>query len=514
MFMSVNAPSTQSPAVGNFKLRPILLAVVLLPAFAAHQARSNPAENPPPLAVSGIGGVTYLTSDMAAMRQFYGQGAGFAEVQNGLGPTRFAVGASQWIEFQPVPKADWPRRLQYVTLVAPRPEEIERALIARGIPTEWIQSNTNERVLQLEDPAGNRIRVAQPWIAPAVPSGSATAFSAHLQHFGFAVARSQAQATMAFYRDTLGWPEVVRGNGPDGRLNMVKYRLPGPRNEFIELILYDPPLNKWAAGAFDHVNFEVGDIDEAYRVLHRGGIATQDRHLPKVNAERLWAIDIIDPELTRMEVQVLAPAKEAIGTVSAVGNEREKPLFDGRTLAGWEGNTDNWRFEDGVIVAGALDRRQPHNEFLATTADFGNFDLRLQYKVEGTGGFVNGGVQFWSQRVPGNFEVSGFQADLGADTDGNLYDESRRNRNLATAPADVRGRVLRPGAWNDYRVRAEGAHIQIWLNGVKTVDYTEGDSGIPLHGKFALQIHGGANTKVSYRGLTIETLPERAKDDK
>jgi len=163
---------------------------------------------------------------------------------------------------------------------------------------------------------------------------------------------------------------------------------------------------------------------------------------------------------------------------------------------GWEGNTRNWRVEDGAIVAGALDRKQPHNEFLATTEAFGNFDLRLQYKIEGANGFVNGGVQFWSQRIPDNFEVSGYQADLGADTDGNLYDESRRNKNLATAPAEARKRVLKLGAWNDYRIRAEGAHIQIWLNSVKTVDYTENDGEIPHYGKVALQIHGGAYTKV------------------
>jgi hypothetical protein len=183
------------------------------------------------------------------------------------------------------------------------------------------------------------------------------------------------------------------------------------------------------------------------------------------------------------------------------------PIFNGKTLEGWEGDTNNWRVEDGSITAGSLDRRQPHNEFLATRKDFGNFDLRLQYKVEGSNGFVNGGVQFWSQRVPDNFEVSGYQADLGADTDGNLYDESRRNRNLVEAEKQTREKVLKPSDWNNYRIRAEGAHIQLWLNGVKTVDYTETDATIPHHGIFALQIHGGAYTKVQYRNLVIEELP-------
>jgi Domain of Unknown Function (DUF1080) len=120
---------------------------------------------------------------------------------------------------------------------------------------------------------------------------------------------------------------------------------------------------------------------------------------------------------------------------------------------------------------------------------------------------VNGGVQFRSQRVPNDFEVSGYQADLGADTDGNLYDESRRNRNLAAPTKEAREKALKPGDWNDYRIRAEGAHIQLWLNGVQTVDYTEPDATIPQRGVIALQIHGGAYTKVQYRKLVIEELP-------
>ncbi len=476
---------------------PVLALVLsLVPAWGLG---GNPGD-PPPVPVSGLEGATFLTADLASVRQFYGKGAGFAEAPSGKPGTRFIVGKGQWIEFLAVADANWPRRLQHVTFSASNLGEVERALAARGVPAEWIGSDPRTRVLQFLDPAGNRIQVAEPWVPPAVPA-AATPFSGHLQHFGFAVARPQAEVEIAFYRDKLGWPEAVRMAGPDGSIALAKFRLPGPGRELVELIFFDPPLNKWAAGAFDHVNFEVDDIDAAYLALRRGGIATQDRHRPTVNGERLWAIDLIDPELTRVEIQVLEPTHVPVGTVSTVGAGIERPLFDGATLAGWEGNIANWRVEDGAIVAGALDRTQPHNEFLATTGDFGDFDLRLQYKVEGTGGFVNGGIQFWSQRVPGSLEVSGFQADLGADTDGNLYDESRRGRNLATAPKEVRGRALRPGSWNDYRIRAEGAHIQIWLNGVETVDYTEGDPGVPLHGKFALQIHGGAKAKVSYRIL-------------
>jgi hypothetical protein len=399
--------------------------------------------------------------------------------------------------------------MRHVTLEARDLAGLERDLRARGIVAEWTGPDGPGRRLQVSDPAGNVIQFAGPPAPAAGVSPGAVPFSGHLQHIGRAVPYALAGPTIAFYRDTLGWPETIRMNAPDGRTALVKFRIPGPGRELIELIFFDPPLNKWAAGAFDHINFEVSGIDATYQALHAGGIATQASHLPTVNGEHLWAINITDPELTRVEIQDLAPTGLAEGTVSAVGGRSARALFDGTTLAGWEGNTANWRVEDGSIVAGSTDRRQPHNEFLMSTEEFGDFELRLQYRVEGTDGFVNGGVQFWSQRVPGGFEVCGYQADLGAGTDGNLYDESRRAVNLATAPAEVRERVLRPGQWNDYRVRAEGPHIQIWLNGAKTVDYTETDRTIPLRGRFALQIHGGAKTKVSYRGLLVEPLPGR-----
>src|ERR1043165_5986863 len=104
-------------------------------------------------------------------------------------------------------------------------------------------------------------------------------------------------------------------------------------------------------------------------------------------------------------------------------------LFDGKSLAGWEGETNSvWRIRDGVIVGGSLNGN-PRNEFLATERHYTNFHLRLEYKLVGTEGFVNGGVQFRSKRIanPPN-EMSGFQADIGAGYSGFLYDESRRHK--------------------------------------------------------------------------------------
>lgn len=181
-------------------------------------------------------------------------------------------------------------------------------------------------------------------------------------------------------------------------------------------------------------------------------------------------------------------------------------LFDGQSLAGWDGNTNVWHVRDGAIVGGSMNGN-PRNEFLATARSYTNFVLRLEYKLAGTEGFVNGGVQFRSVRVkePSN-EMCGFQADIGAGYSGCLYDESRRNKFLARPTDEQIKRLEKSGDWNRYEVRCAGPRIQITLNGEKTVDYTETDAALPLDGLIALQIHGDCKAEISFRNLTIETF--------
>src|SRR5690606_35016827 len=103
-----------------------------------------------------------------------------------------------------------------------------------------------------------------------------------------------------------------------------------------------------------------------------------------------------------------------------------QPLFDGKTLAGWEGDTRNtWRIEDGAIVGGSLERVVPRNEFLCTTKTYGDFELRPKFKLLGEPDKVNAGVQFRTRRIPMHHEVIGYQADIGQHYWGALYDDSR-----------------------------------------------------------------------------------------
>jgi glucose/arabinose dehydrogenase/mono/diheme cytochrome c family protein len=185
------------------------------------------------------------------------------------------------------------------------------------------------------------------------------------------------------------------------------------------------------------------------------------------------------------------------------------PLFDGRTLDGWEGDTNKvWRIENGAIVGGSMDGN-PQNEFLATKKSYRNFILRFDYKLVGTEGFVNGGVQFRSKRLaqPPN-EMSGYQADIGPLKSGNLYDESRRRKTLVEGNRDLVAKVEKSGDWNHLEIRALENNIVLLLNGTTTVDYTETEADIERNGVIALQIHGDNKAVVSYRNIVIEALAD------
>jgi hypothetical protein len=180
-------------------------------------------------------------------------------------------------------------------------------------------------------------------------------------------------------------------------------------------------------------------------------------------------------------------------------------LFDGKSFAGWEGDTKKtFRIEQGAIVAGSLDEDVPRNEFLCTTREYGDFELKLKFKVLGKG--ANAGVQIRSRRIPNHYEMIGYQADLGEAWYGSLYDESRRRKMLAEADPKVVREALRPDDWNDYTIRCQGKRIQFWINGRQTVDYSEPDDSIEQRGLIGLQIHGGPPSEAWYKDIVIEEL--------
>jgi len=201
----------------------------------------------------------------------------------------------------------------------------------------------------------------------------------------------------------------------------------------------------------------------------------------------------------------------SLSALCAADGGKAVSLTDGKTFAGWEGDTNKtWRIENGSFVGGSLAQKVPRNEFLRTQRPYTNFVLRVKFKLVGTaaGGFVNGGVQVRSEpaKNPPN-EMVGYQCDIGEGWWGAIYDESRRNKVLIKPDPKAVEKAVKKDDWNDYLIRCEGKRIRTAINGVDMVDYTEPDDSLPQFGLIGLQVHGGGPAEASYKDVTIEELP-------
>ena len=210
------------------------------------------------------------------------------------------------------------------------------------------------------------------------------------------------------------------------------------------------------------------------------------------------------PVVTVVFVGMLAFTGHAVSEEKAELEAGFSALFDDKSTAGWDGDLSVFRIEDNSVVGGQLKNKIPHNYFLSHKNEFSDFELRLQFKLLGEK--TNAGIQIRSQRIPDHHEMIGYQADLGVGYWGALYDESRRRKVLAGPDMDKLGKILKKEDWNDYRIVCRGPRIQLWINDMQTVDYTEKDSTIPLTGKIAVQIHGGPPGEAWYRNIRVKSL--------
>ena len=185
-------------------------------------------------------------------------------------------------------------------------------------------------------------------------------------------------------------------------------------------------------------------------------------------------------------------------------------LFDGKTLAGWESPSPKlWAVQDGCLTGGD-GNKIPYNDFLCTKGSYSNFVLHLKIKLTGDPktGMINSGIQIRTQRNATGHEVCGYQCDYGEpEWYAAIYDEGRRNRLMMKSNMAALRPVINLWGWNDYVIRAEGPRIQTWINGVQGLDYTEQDPNVPSDGIIGIQIHGGGNTQVQVKDVTLDELP-------
>jgi len=193
----------------------------------------------------------------------------------------------------------------------------------------------------------------------------------------------------------------------------------------------------------------------------------------------------------------------------ASAQPRWHSLFNGKDLSGWKSLNGHARYEvhNGEII-GITVPGEP-NSFLATTSDYGDFILELEFLANDS---LNSGIQFRSEsnEAYNHGRVHGYQMEIDPSArawSGGIYDEARRNWLYPMEYNTPAKKAYRHGQWNKYRIECIGPVMRTWVNGVPCANLVD---GMTPKGFIALQVHqvskpeeGGR--RIRFRNIRIQT---------
>jgi hypothetical protein len=210
-------------------------------------------------------------------------------------------------------------------------------------------------------------------------------------------------------------------------------------------------------------------------------------------------------------------------------------LFNGKDLAGWDGDPRLWSVKDGVI-RGETTAENPAkgNTFLiwkdGVTKDF---ELRLSFRCTATN---NSGIQYRSKhitegRVRNPWVVRGYQHEIRNQNKlpsvaGFIYAEGGKRgrmclvgekatwgedgkKEVTGSLIDEQGfqQLFKLDDWNDVVIIAIGPHIRHYLNGRLILDCTDNHPELALReGILALQLHAGKPMWAEYKDIRIKEI--------
>jgi len=188
-------------------------------------------------------------------------------------------------------------------------------------------------------------------------------------------------------------------------------------------------------------------------------------------------------------------------------------LFDGKTLDGWQGATEVFAVEQGLLVCRKHGRDDDRtNQNLFTTKQYGDFVLRFEFKLEPS---ANNGIAVRSP-LEGRPSRDGLEIqvlDDSADRYKNLQPHQYHGSIYLLAPAK-RGHLKPVGQWNKEEILFNGRDAKITLNGEVIVDvnldrldykkYLDVSKGrTRQRGYIGLCGH---SSRVQFRGIRIKEL--------
>lgn len=201
-----------------------------------------------------------------------------------------------------------------------------------------------------------------------------------------------------------------------------------------------------------------------------------------------------------------------------------KPLFDGKTTAGWHsyGKTSagaGWKVEDGVLHLDPEVAKNGQGGDLVTNDEYENFYLKLDWKVAPN---ANSGIIFYVNENPEKYKNTydtGLEMQV-LDNDG--HHDGKITKHRAGDLYDLiqsKSEPVKPvGQWNTAEIISKKGKLTLILNGVVVVETVLWDDnfkkliagskfatwpgfGTFQKGKIALQDHGN---EVWFRNIMIK----------
>jgi len=254
------------------------------------------------------------------------------------------------------------------------------------------------------------------------------------------------------YNNPEGWPgrhPSTLADRPFGEWNRMRIVMVGERvTVFLngERVVDHTRLNNY----FDRKT----PPDRRKPVPRKGPIQLQT-HGSEMRFRNLYIRRIDPPEANRILRR---------GGVDTEPDDGYTSLFNGRNLEGWQGATDGYTAEDGLLQC-----KPGSGGNLYTEEVYDNFVVKMGIRIPPAG---NNGLAI---RYPGNgspaydgfceIQVLDNSAPKWADLKPRQYHGSA----YAQWPAH-RGYLREPGTWNVQKVRVDGTHVTVELNGTTILD--------------------------------------------
>lgn len=202
-----------------------------------------------------------------------------------------------------------------------------------------------------------------------------------------------------------------------------------------------------------------------------------------------------------------------------------KNMFDGKTLAGWKGDTKVWRVENNTIIGEttASDPIKSNTFLMYEKQQPSDFELIAEFKISKSG---NSGIQYRSVTIDSiPFTLKGYQADIDGNNvyTGQNYEERGRGflakrgeiavlengkepeiTSMIADPDSLKS-VIKVEDWNEIRIIAKGNHLRHYINGALMCDVTDNDGELrKSKGIIGFQVHAGPPMKIEYRNVRIK----------